>query len=276
VFAELLRPVVESHYELETNVPVGDAPRQADLVLLRRTRAGPLSVAGLWSGLTTWNVLELKGPTVSPRDEDLALLVELGLGIHRRLNAERAKQEQPALVPAETALWYLDNRLGRRLLRSWRRRLPGLQPHGPGVWRCQLLEHPIFLVSARELPVEEASLPLHLLAWESAETEQAVARLVAERPELWERYGGWLASLHPAAYEEVRAMARQTRGPLRLDLTPIVKTMGMEWVIEQLGPQRVIEQLGAQRVIEQLGGVKQLWAELTPEQRRQLKRLVQE
>ncbi len=53
VFAELLRPVVESHYKLETNVPVGDVPRQADFVLLRRTRAGPLPAAGLWRDLTT-------------------------------------------------------------------------------------------------------------------------------------------------------------------------------------------------------------------------------
>jgi hypothetical protein len=100
--------------------------------------------------------------------------------------------------------------------------------------------------------------------------------------------------LHPTAYEEVQAMVRQTKDSLRLDLTPIVKTMGMEWVIEHLGADRVIEQLGAKRVIEhlgakrviehldakriidELGGVKQFWAELSPEQRRQLKRLIQE
>ena len=81
-------------------------------------------------------------------------------------------------------------------------------------------------------------------------------------------------------------MARQTRGPLRLDLSPIVRTMGMEWVLEQLGAKRVIGQLGAKRVIEELGGVtpfleelggmKQLVAELSPGQRRELKRLLQE
>jgi hypothetical protein len=97
VFAELLRPLVESHYEVAPNMPVGDAPRQADFVLLRRTRAGRLPAGGLWHDLTTWNVLELKGPTVSPRDEDLDRLVELGLGIHRRLNEERAKQGRPPL-----------------------------------------------------------------------------------------------------------------------------------------------------------------------------------
>jgi hypothetical protein len=267
---------VESRYELETNVPVGDMPREADFVLLRRTRAGPLSVGGLWRGLTTWNVLEFKGPTVSPRDEHLALLVELGLGIHRRLNEERARQKRPALGPEETAFWYLANRLGRRLLNSWGQRLPGLRPHEPGVWRGQVLGHSLFLVSGTRLPVEEASLPLHLVARESAATELAVARLVAGSPALWERYGGWLASLHPTAYEEVQGMARQTREPLRLDLTPIVKTMGMKWVIEQLGAKRVIEELGVPRVIEGLGGVKKVWAELTPEQRQELKRLAQE
>jgi hypothetical protein len=221
-------------------------------------------------------VLEFKGPTVSPRDEHLNLLVELGLGISRRLNEERAKQRQPALGPQETALWYLVNRLGRRLLRSWGQRVPGLRPHGQAIWRCEVLGHPVFLVSGNSLPVEEASLPLHLVARESAETEQAVARLVAGRPELWERYGGWLASLHPAAYKEVQGMARQTREPLRLDLRPIVESMGMEWVIEQLGAKHVIEHLGAKRVIDELGGVKTIWAELTPEQRRQLKRLMEE
>jgi hypothetical protein len=285
VFAELLRPVVESHYALETNVPVGDAPRQADFLLLRRSRAGPLPAAGLWRDLTPWNVLEFKGPTVSPRDEDLDLLVELGLGIHRRLNEERARQGRPVLGPEETALWYLANRLGRRLLRGWWRRVPGLRPHGPGVWRCEVLAHPLVLVSGAQLPVEEASLPLHLVARESGATEQAVARLVAGRAELWERYGGWLATLHPAVYKEVQGMARRTREPFRLDLTPIIETMGMEWVVEQLGAKRVIEQLGARRVIEQLGvkraveelgGVKQWVAGLSPEQRRELKRLLQE
>jgi hypothetical protein len=263
VFAELLRPLVESHYQLETNMPVGDALRQADFALLRRTRPGP---------------------TVSPRD-DLDLLAELGLGIHRRLNEERAKQRQRARRPEATGLWYLANRLGRRLLRGWERRLPGLRPHGAGVWRWQVLDHPVFLVSSTELPVEEASLPLLLLDRATAELEQAVARLVAGSSALWERSGGWLASLHPAMYKEVQTMAKQRRGALRLDLSPIVESMGMDWVIDHLGPERVIEhlgakrlvkQLGAQQLVEQLGGVKSLLAKLSAEQRQELKQLLQE
>src|SRR4051794_28854680 len=92
VFAKLLRPLVEAYYELQTDVPVGDKPRAADLTLLRRTSAGTPPFTGLWRWLTPWNVLEFKGPTVSARVDHLDSLVELGLGIHRRLNEERTKQ----------------------------------------------------------------------------------------------------------------------------------------------------------------------------------------
>src|SRR5438874_11872705 len=88
VFAQLLRPLVEDYYEVETTVPVGDAPREADFVLLRRTTPTP-PFRGLWRNLTTWNVLEFKGPTVSPRRGHIESLIELGLGIDRRLRTRR-------------------------------------------------------------------------------------------------------------------------------------------------------------------------------------------
>src|SRR5207244_4086958 len=97
-FVRLLRPRVEGYYELQTGVPVGDVPREADLVLLRRSGTGELPFRGLWRHLTVWNILEFKGPTVTARRRDLALLVELGLGIDRRLNDERLRQEEALLL----------------------------------------------------------------------------------------------------------------------------------------------------------------------------------
>jgi hypothetical protein len=91
LFAQLLRPLVEAYYDVQTNVAVGDVPPEADLVLLRRTTGRSAPFQGLWRHLTTWNILEYKGPTVSARVDDLDFLVELGLGIHRRLNEERIK-----------------------------------------------------------------------------------------------------------------------------------------------------------------------------------------
>jgi hypothetical protein len=276
VFAELLRPLVESHYEIQTEVPVGDAPRKADFVLLRRTRAGQLPAGGLWRDLTAWSVLEYKGPTVSPRDEDLDALVELGLGIRRRLIEERASAGHPTLAPSEVSLWYLAHRLGRRLLRGWRGRMPGLREHGPGVWRWDVLGHPVFLVSGRELPVEEASLPLHLISRESSASERAAARLVAGRGELWDRYSAWLASLHPALFEEVIDMAKRTREKPYPDLAPIVKMMGLDWVVEHLGAQKVLQVLGPKRYVEEAGGAEKFLSGLSPEQREEFKRLLRD
>src|SRR5713101_5235202 len=92
LFVQLLRPLMEGYYDVLTNVPVGDVPRAADIALLRRTSESLVPFRGLWMHLTTWNILEFKGPTVSARLRDLHLLVELGLGIHRRLNEERHRQ----------------------------------------------------------------------------------------------------------------------------------------------------------------------------------------
>jgi hypothetical protein len=43
--------MVEGYYEVRTNDPVGDVPREADLVLLQRTNADP-PFLGLWRHLT--------------------------------------------------------------------------------------------------------------------------------------------------------------------------------------------------------------------------------
>ncbi|HZU37219.1 MAG TPA: hypothetical protein VFA18_14955, partial [Gemmataceae bacterium] len=116
VFAQLLRPAVEAYYEVQTTVPVGDAPREADVVLLRRTVTTAPPFHGLWRHLTIWNVLEFKGPTVSPRRGDIDRLLELGLGIDRRLRQEQSIRR--AVQRADVSFWYLANRLGRRFLQE--------------------------------------------------------------------------------------------------------------------------------------------------------------
>src|SRR3954453_1576585 len=112
LFAHLLRFLVEDYYSVETNMPVGDLPREADIVLLRRTSATPPPFHGIWRHLTSWNVLEFKGPTDDPALRDLDLLVEVGLGIDRRLNEQRVRDELAALERAEVSFWYLANHLG--------------------------------------------------------------------------------------------------------------------------------------------------------------------
>jgi hypothetical protein len=85
IFGHLLRPILKDYYDIETNVPVGDLPREADILVLRRASTKPPPFRSLWKHLTRWNVLELKGRSESARVGDIDLLVEVGLGIHRRL-----------------------------------------------------------------------------------------------------------------------------------------------------------------------------------------------
>jgi hypothetical protein len=319
-FARLLRPILEEHYEVQATVPVGDAPREADVVLLRRTTTGALPYRGLWRHLTTWNVLEFKGPTVSPREGDLDLLLELGLGIHRRLNEQRHRDRQPLMGPEGVSFWYLANHLGRRFRKHAREVLGEVEQLEPGVWRCTALRRLVFLVSSTDVPVEVDSLPLHLVSKEPLQREREVAQLLTKQKRLWEQYVGWLATLHPALWEEVRTMAKKAGKGFGIHLLPVIEDLGIKNVIEQVGIERVINEVGIERVINEVGiervinevgiervievvglerliekagvekvvetvgwerlvkskGVADLFAKLTPAQRRELKQLLQE
>ena len=272
IFAQLLRPLVEDYCEMRTTVPVGDAPRQADIVLLRRTSRMPPPFQGLWRHLTLWNLLEFKGPTVSPRLSDLELLVELGLGIDRRLRDESTKTAISRVKPDQVSFWYLANHLGRRFIRGAAERLVNLEAISPGLWRGKVLSRLVFLVSAVDVPVEPDSLPLHIVGQEPPATERKVARLVAGQPqELQSVYGGWMATLHPAAWKEVEAMARTARRPFRIDVLPAIEHLGLRQVIDQIGLSRVIEVIGEKEFLKHTN-VDRLVANLPADKRRELKK----
>lgn len=272
LFAFLLRPLVEGHFEVVTNVPVGDAPRAADLVLLRRKQTGSESAFhGVWRHLTKWNILEYKGPTVSARLEDIDLLVELGLGIHRRLNSEGAKNNQKSAGPTEVSFGYLASKLGKRFLNKASGKAGNLATVGPGIWRVSVLERPMFLVSGVDLPVEADSVPFHVLAVESHEKELAAARLILNQPELWDLYSQFLATLHPQVLRELNAMARtSSKGP-KFHLKPLVDLIGMDEAIDQLGANELIACL-ASRAKQKKKLVTALLSEMTQEERAEIKR----
>jgi hypothetical protein len=280
LFVQLLRPVVEDYYEVQTTVPVGDAPREADLVLLRRTSRTVPPFHGLWRHLTAWNVLEFKGPSVAPRREDLELLVELGLGIDRRLRRKPTGPRRRRPVPEEVSFWYLANQLGKRFLQDAERKLGPLAPLGPGLWRSHVLLRLVFLVSGVDLPVEEESLPLHVIGNEPPATERAVAQLVVEHPQLQSLYGGWLATIHPTAWEEVEVMARTAGRAPMIDLRPVIEKLGLKEVIRQAGVGRVIEHIGMKELVKQIGtkelvkqiGIDDFLANLSLVERQELKR----
>jgi hypothetical protein len=129
------------------------------------------------------------------------------------------------------------------------------------------------------LPVEQDSLPKHIIGKEPRETERLVASFVVQRPALVETYGGFLAVLHPEAWKEVEGMAKTKRRTFDFQLEPLFEAVGLKRVIDTIGLDRVIDTIGLDRVMATVGikriiqekGVEWLLAQMSPEQRRELK-----
>jgi hypothetical protein len=282
LFTRLLRPQVERYYEIRTEVPVGDLPRRADLVLLRRVGAGPLPFQGLWRHLTPWNALDFKGRTEAARPAHLPLLVELGLGIARRLHEESQAGSGSRVAAEGISFWYLASRLGRRFLQAAADGLQDCALLVPGVWHGRVLGHPVFLVSTVDLPVDEESLPLHVLAAEPPAREREVGQFLSGTEERLAAYGGVFSVFHQATWREVETMAQRSRRTFAIDLRPMIETLGLEEVIRQMGKENVIRQIGKEEVLRQIGpkevmeqlDVQTIWDNLPAAKRRQLKRLV--
>ena len=262
LLAALLRKQVERYYELITEMPVGDLPRKTDFVLLRRLPDKLPPFRGLWRFLTIWNAQEYKGPTVRPRPGDVPKLVELGLGITRRLNKERAKQRRPPLPAGEITFWYIANRLGNRFRAHVERLLGPLEQCGDGVWRGGVMGHPCLFVSTVDLPVDEDSIPLHLLSVEPLEKQREVGKFVIGDPDRFESFGRYFAAFHEQVWKEFGDMANSwektfDEGVVRLvkeqGISRIIRKLGTKKVLAEIGTKEVIEQLGTREVIEQLG-----------------------
>jgi hypothetical protein len=270
LFAKMLRPLVQDHYDVQTGVPVGDAPRLADIVLVRRRKDRPAPFRGVLHHLATWNILEFKGRTVSPRLGDLDLLIELGLGVDRRWNAERVRRRKPPVDAAEVTFWYIANHLGQRFLSHARELLRGLEEASPGVWRSQVLRRPLFLVDGTAVPVERDSVAIHLAGEESPAIEQALARVIVEEPGFWELYGPLLGALHPNVFEEANRMAKSRGKRGDLDLRPFVEKVGLKKYLAAVEPGDFVATFGLKKVIESVS-VEELMASLPEKVRRELK-----
>jgi hypothetical protein len=68
-------------------------------------------------------------------------------------------------------------------------------------------------------------------------------------------------------------MAKAICQELEVDLEPLVKYLGMPKVLDKLGLKRVLKVAGPQRILDEMGP-DWLIAELTAEQRQELKRLL--
>jgi len=252
LFARLLRLLLEEFYQLDTEVPVSDLPRKGDILLLRRTGSAEPPFTGLWVHLTDWNVLEFKGPTDSPQEADLELLMHVGTGITYRFNEERVQRGEEPLASRHISFWYLAPTLGESFLAQARARVD-LSYETGGLWRGRAWGHPVFFLSYRDAPVEPDTVPLHFLTSAPATPPHSLVELLARRADLRQRFGQWLFALHPHLWEEVRDMVHPIAMKPAADYEIMAKYVDVQALIDALGAENVIQMLGAERVIQALG-----------------------
>jgi hypothetical protein len=257
IYAALLRAVLEEHCEVQTKVTVGDVPREADIVVVRRSTSGPLPYTGMWRLLTPWNVVEFKGKTVSARLRDLDLLVELGLGVQRHLDKERAKEEFPGTSRDELTMWYIASHIGERFIRGAGVLLGRpLEVVEPGIWRAEILRRPVLLVGSTTVGVNRDSLPMHALCGVPVASRGAVAEILAAEPKLVSVFASWMAFNESEIWQELIRMAAERGSPLVPDLQPLIDNVGAKEIIRQMGARRAVAELGLDGVL----------AVLTPEE----------
>jgi hypothetical protein len=258
-FAYLLNQLVRDYYEVQPEVPVSDLPRRGDLLVLSRQQESKPPFAGLWSHLTPWNVLELKGPTDAPEEDDLELLLHVGTGLAYRLNEERRQNRLASLAAGEMSFWYLTPVLGDTFWGQAQLRA-AFTLEERGLWRARVWGHPVWLVCYRDLAVEVDTVPLHLLGPEPA--ARSVGEVLLGSTHLLQRYASWLYTFQPELWKEIRQMASQVdQGPtiqwdkLReyADLREVIPHIPPDQVIECLGVEKAVATIGLERVLAVVG-----------------------
>ncbi|NLF72936.1 MAG: hypothetical protein GX575_28200 [Candidatus Anammoximicrobium sp.] len=280
LFAYFLRQVLEGRYEVLTNLAVGDVPREADVVVLKRSALRGPQFRHLWKWLTHWNILEFKGPTVRPRESHLDLLLELGLGVARRLNEQRVRDKLRPLAPRQISWWYVVRELPRSMRTKWEQRVGRLSQLENGLWRGVVVGYPLYLLSSIETSLDDESLPLHLLGARRPQEEAALAQYVLRHADVFCHYAPWMFALHTRAWKKEQAViGKVIDDNLEIDWTPVVEEFGLDLLIRQVGLARVVEEVGLARVVEEVGlarvieevGVDKLLDSLTPDQLARLK-----
>src|ERR1043165_2116065 len=256
IFSHLLRSVLKDYYDVQTNVPVGDLPREADIIVLRRSSASNPPFCTLWHHLNRWNILELKGRSENARVADVDLLIEVGIGIHRRL---QEKEPHAKIQRAEVSFWYLANHLGKRFLRDVVELTGDLHAVSAGLWRGRVVGRPLWLVSNHDLALDQESAPARLISGKSDEDTLTLAKEMSANDEIWQRYITWLVALYPQLEKELQSMAtKRKKGDLDL-------AANLRLLIDEMKPQDLLRSGLAQTILADLSG-DDIWAKLSAKQ----------
>jgi hypothetical protein len=284
VFVHAMSLLLEDFYVVEPEVPTGDLPRRADLMLLRRAATDP-PFTGIWANLLDWNLFEFKSPLDHAESLDLDFLMHVGTGIFCRFNEQRRDSGEQPIRHRQFALWYVVPRLPEPFWEHTRERC-FWEAEAGGVWRGRAWNYPVYLLDYSMLDTTTVdALPLGILRRERGGFD-ATSQVLRERIDLFRRYRELLQRFRPTIWEELKTMkidpsivdwqevGRATANILEdilpyLPVDQLLKGIPEEKVIQTLGEEKVIETLGPEHLLQKLLAGK------TPEQIQEMIRKAQ-
>ena len=228
--AELLRQDYGSRLIVEEEVPLGDMPLRADLLLIRRDPA--VSLPFPFDGLGPYTLVEYKSPDDTATYDDLVKLEIYGL-----LYALR----EGIVARSDVTLWLVASRFHRQMSRPGGATLVGMQHLGSGVERGVLDGFPTAFIDLRTLPVEPATLPLLMVA--RGPQEQQLVEFLIDHFRAYPRHVRLLRELHADMLREVLAMRQLTPEQIGLNYRALLDLIGEERAIDLIGEERLIADL---------------------------------
>jgi hypothetical protein len=202
--AEMLRLSYTDRLLIREQLPLGDLPLQADLLLIRRDPAASLPYPLEFLGRQT--LVEFKSPDDTADQAALEQLEIYGLLYVRREKLARR---------SDLTLWLMASQVAANVSQPGRCELVGLHPVGPGVSQGTLDGFPTYLVDLQALPFSADTIPLHMVA--RGRQERALAEYIVSHYREYPRQLDLLTHLHLFALVEVLMTHNLTPEQIGLD-----------------------------------------------------------
>lgn len=239
LLARFLKRDYQDRLDIQYEFPLGELPRRADFILIRRRSEVDLPYPLNYLGQTT--LMEYEGPDETVSQPHLQLL-----GIHAHLYVLQQNLE----ARRDLVLWLVGSQFAAGLSDPRLAHLEGLEEAGPGAQRGMLDGFETYLVDLASVPMTEELL-CFLLVTKARQRE--LAEFLLDRRERLGFYLTFMHLMHREALEEVLTMRKMTAEELEIDAEALVQACGEEGIIELLGPERIISHLGEERIISHLG-----------------------
>lgn len=228
--AELLRMDYGDRRIVEDEVPLGDMPLKADLLLIRRDLSVALPFPFNCLGART--LVEYKSPDDVAKQESLVKLEAYGLLYCLHEKIERRQ---------DLTLWLVASHFQKDVSRPNGAFLAGEREVGAGVHGGTVDGFPTFFIDLNRLPVLPETLPLVMVA--KGPQERALVEFLVDHFQQYPHHLRLLRELHVQTLREVLRMRQLTPEQIGIDYRGLLDLLGEERALDLIGEERVMEEL---------------------------------